>query len=215
MTNLITQEILLDFMRETAYKPLTYDELVSHFELQDSASFKAFEDLLLELEQDGRVVLTRNARYGVPERMDLLRGRLQAHAKGFAFLIPDDRDHPDVYVHANDLKGAMNGDIVLVRITSKSPSGGRMEGEVVRIVKRGVLQTVGVFQSLETYGFVLPDDKRINRDIFIPKQSFKGAVDGEKVVVRIVNYPEGRTAAEGKSLKFWDIRTTRVLIFYP
>lgn len=201
MTNLITQEILLDFMRETAYKPLTYDELVSHFELQDSASFKAFEDLLLELEQDGRVVLTRNARYGVPERMDLLRGRLQAHAKGFAFLIPDDRDHPDVYVHANDLKGAMNGDIVLVRITSKSPSGGRMEGEVVRIVKRGVLQTVGVFQSLETYGFVLPDDKRINRDIFIPKQSFMGAVDGEKVVVRIVNYPEGRAAAEGEIIE--------------
>lgn len=201
MTYLITQEILLDFMRETAYKPLTYDELVSHFAIEDSASFKAFEDLLSELEQDGRIVLTRNNRYGVPERMDLLRGRLQAHAKGFAFLIPDDRDHPDVYVHANDLKGAMNGDIVLIRITSKSPSGGRMEGEVVRIVKRGVLQTVGVFQSLETYGFVLPDDKRINRDIFIPKQSFGGAVDGEKVVVRIVNYPEGRAAAEGEIIE--------------
>lgn len=201
MTKLITQEILLDYMRETAYKPLTYDELISHFELSDSASFKALEDLLKVLEEDGRIVLTRNNRYGVPERMDLLRGRLQAHAKGFAFLIPDDRDHPDVYIHANDLKGAMNGDIVLIRITSKSPSGGRMEGEVVRIVKRGVLQTVGVFQSLETYGFVLPDDKRINRDIFIPKQSFMGAVDGEKVVVRIVNYPEGRAAAEGEIIE--------------
>lgn len=198
---MITQEILLDFMRETAYKPLTYDELVSHFAIDDGASFKAFESLLSELEQDGRIVLTRNSRYGVPERMDLLRGRLQAHAKGFAFLIPDDRDHPDVYIHANDLKGAMNGDIVLIRITSKSPSGGRMEGEVERIIKRGVLQTVGVFQSLETYGFVLPDDKRINRDIFIPKQSFGGAVDGEKVVVRIVNYPEGRAAAEGEIIE--------------
>ncbi|CQR51416.1 Ribonuclease R [Paenibacillus riograndensis SBR5] len=201
MTKLITQEQLLDFMRETAYKPLTYDELVSHFALEDSESFKAFEELLLALEQDGRMILTRNARYGVPERMDLVRGRVQAHAKGFAFLIPDDRDHPDIYMNANDLKGAMNGDIVLVRITSRSPSGGRMEGEVVRIVKRGVLQTVGVFQSLENYGFVLPDDKRINRDIFIPKQSFKGAVDGEKVVVRIVNYPEGRAAAEGEIIE--------------
>lgn len=201
MTNMITQEILLDFMRETAYKPMTYEELVSHFALEDSEGFKKFEELLIELEQDGRIVLTRTARYGVPERMDLLRGRLQAHAKGFAFLIPDDRDHPDVYIHANDLKGAMNGDIVLIRITSKSPSGGRMEGEVVRIVKRGVLQTVGVFQNLETYGFVLPDDKRINRDIFIPKQSFKGAVDGQKVVVRIVSYPEGRAAAEGEIIE--------------
>ncbi|OKP82287.1 ribonuclease R [Paenibacillus sp. P32E] len=198
---MITQEQLLDFMRETAYKPLTYDELVSHFAIEESESFKAFEDLLLLLEQDGRMILTRNARYGVPERMDMVRGRVQAHAKGFAFLIPDDRDHPDIYINANDLKGAMNGDIVLVRITSRSPSGGRMEGEVVRIVKRGVLQTVGVFQSLETYGFVLPDDKRINRDIFIPKQSFKGAVDGEKVVVRIVNYPEGRAAAEGEIIE--------------
>ncbi|WP_150272571.1 ribonuclease R [Paenibacillus tepidiphilus] len=198
---MITQDTLLDFMRETAYKPLTYDELVGHFEIEDSEAFKAFEELLRELEQDGRVVLTRGGRYGVPERMDMLRGRLQAHAKGFAFLIPDDRDHPDIYVHANDLKGAMNGDIVLVRITSKSPSGGRMEGEVVRIVKRGVLQTVGVFQSFETYGFVLPDDKRINRDIFVPKQSFMGAVDGEKVVVRIVNYPEGRAAAEGEIIE--------------
>ncbi|WP_339320477.1 ribonuclease R [Paenibacillus sp. FSL R10-2734] len=198
---MITQEILLDFMRETAYKPMTYEELVSHFALEDSTGFKKFEELLVELEQDGRIVLTRNARYGVPERMDLLRGRLQAHAKGFAFLIPDDRDHPDVYIHANDLKGAMNGDIVLIRITSQSPSGGRMEGEVERIVKRGVLQTVGVFQNLETYGFVLPDDKRINRDIFIPKQSFMGAVDGQKVVVRIVNYPEGRSAAEGEIIE--------------
>ncbi|WP_036670187.1 ribonuclease R [Paenibacillus sp. HW567] len=198
---MITQEQLLEFMRETAYKPLTYDELVSHFAIEDSESFKAFEELLLGLEQDGKMILTRNGRYGVPERMDMLRGRLQAHAKGFAFLIPDDRDHPDIYINANDLKGAMNGDIVLVRITSRSSSGGRMEGEVVRIVKRGVLQTVGVFQSLETYGFVLPDDKRINRDIFIPKMSFKGAVDGEKVVVRIVSYPEGRAAAEGEIIE--------------
>ncbi|WNS47035.1 ribonuclease R [Paenibacillus sp. MMS20-IR301] len=198
---MITQDNLLDFMRETAYKPLTYDELVSHFAIEDREAFVAFERLLIDLEKDGRIILTRNNRYGVPERMDLLRGRLQAHAKGFAFLIPDDRDHPDVYIHANDLKGAMNGDIVLIRITSRSQSGGRMEGEVERILIRGVSQTVGVFQSLETYGFVLPDDKRINRDIFIPKQSFKGAVDGEKVVVRIVSYPEGRAAAEGEIIE--------------
>ena len=92
-----------------------------------------------------------------------LRGRLQAHAKGFAFLIPDDREHPDVYIHANDLKSAMNGDIVLIRISSQR-DGGKMEGEVVRIVTRAVTQVVGVFQNHEAYGFV-PDDKRINRDI--------------------------------------------------
>lgn len=198
---MITEVELLDFMRETAYKPMTYQELEEHFQIENAADFREFLKLLNSLEQDGKIILTRTHRYGVPERMDLVRGRLQAHAKGFAFLIPDDREHPDVYIHANDLKSAMNGDTVLVRISSKSVGGGKLEGEVVRVVIRAVTQIVGVFQNYETYGFVLPDDKRINRDIFVPKESFGGAVDGEKVVVRIVNYPEGRSAAEGEVIE--------------
>ena len=63
----------------------------------------------------------------MPERMNLLRGRLQTHPKGFGFLIPDDKDHPDVYIHANDMQSAMNGDTVLVRITAKG-SGWRQAG---------------------------------------------------------------------------------------
>ncbi|MHA0856326.1 ribonuclease R [Paenibacillus sp. CMAA1364] len=195
---MITEEEILNFMRETAYKPMTYQELEEHFHIDKAEDFKMFVKLLTSLENEGKVLLTRTNRYGVPERMDLIRGRLQAHAKGFAFLIPDDRDHVDVYINANDLKGAMNGDIVLIRVTSKSAAGGKLEGEVVRIVKRAVTQVVGVFQTNGSYAFVLPDDKRINRDIFIPKDAFNGAVDGEKVVVKIVNYPEGRSAAEGE-----------------
>lgn len=103
-----------------------------------------------------------------------------------------------MYIHANDLKSAMNGDIVLIKISSKQNDGGKMEGEVVRILTRAVTQVVGVFQNHEAYGFVLPDDKRINRDIFIPKHAINGAVDGVKVVVKLVSYPEGRAAAEGE-----------------
>lgn len=196
--NLITEQELLAFMREKAYKPMTYQELEEHFGITDAADFKEFLKLLNRLEQEGQIILTRTHRYGVPERMDLVRGRLQAHAKGFAFLIPEDRDHPDVYIHANDLKSAMNGDTVLVRVSSKSAGGGKLEGEVVRIVHRAVTEVVGVFQNHESYGFVIPDDKRINRDIFIPQEGFGGAVDGEKVVVQIVEYPEGRAAAVGQ-----------------
>ncbi|MEK3884947.1 ribonuclease R [Paenibacillus sp. PL2-23] len=195
------EQELLDFMRETAYKPMTYQELETSFGIEGAAEFKEFLKLLNKLEDEGKVIRTRNERYGVPERMNLLRGKLQAHAKGFAFLLPDVKDHPDVYIHANDLKSAMNGDIVLVRITSQSEGGGRMEGEVVRIVQRAVTQIVGTFENHEAYGFVIPDDKRINRDIFIPKGGFQGAVTGQKVVVRIVVYPEGRSAAEGEILE--------------
>ncbi|GIP24580.1 ribonuclease R [Paenibacillus sp. J22TS3] len=198
---MITESDLLNFMRETAYKPMTYQELEKHFGISSAADFKEFLKLLNHLEEEGKIILTETNRYGVPERMSLLRGRLQVHAKGFAFLIPENREHPDVYIHANDLKSAMNGDIVLGRVTSKSSGGGKLEGEVVRIVQRAVTQVVGVFQNNEVYGFVIADDKRINKDIFIPKGAFNGAADGEKVVVRIVRYPEGRSAAEGEVIE--------------
>lgn len=197
----ITEEELLAFMRETAYKPMTYQELEEHFGITDAADFKEFLKMLNRLEQNGQIILTRTHRYGVPERMDLVRGRLQAHPKGFAFLIPEDRDHPDVYIHANDLKSAMNGDTVLVRISSKSAGGGKLEGEVVRIVHRAITQVVGVFQNNESFGFVIPDDKRINKDLFIPREGFGAAVDGEKVVAEIVEYPEGRSAAVGRVIE--------------
>jgi len=157
--------------------------------------------LLNQLENEGKIYRTRNNRYGVPERMNLLRGRIQAHPKGFAFLIPDEPDHPDVYIHANDLKTAMNGDIVLARVTSKGGADGRPEGEVVRVVQRAITEIVGTFENYESFGFVIPDDKRINRDLFIPREGMRGAVTGQKVVARIVTYPEGRSAATGEIIE--------------
>jgi ribonuclease R len=198
---LVQREEVLNYMTETAYKPMTYQELEKHFQIDGAQEFKDFIKLLNELENEGLILRTRTERYGVPERMNLLRGKLQAHAKGFGFLIPEDREHPDVYIHANDMGGAMNGDIILVRITTKSAAGGKLEGEVVRVVTRANTQIVGLFQMNEGYAFVLPDDKRMVRDIFIPKDSFNGAMDGHKVVVKIVSYPEGRAAAEGEVIE--------------
>jgi ribonuclease R len=198
---MLTEQALLEFMRDTAYKPMTYNEMEKHFQIKSAEDFRELLKMLNHLEQDGSVVRTRNERYGTPERMNLIRGKLQAHAKGFGFLLPDDKTQPDVYIHANDLRGAMNNDIILVRITLRGGAGGKLEGEVVRVVTRANTQVVGVFQDHDTYGFVLPDDKRMVRDIFIPKHSYLGAVDGQKVVVKIVNYPEGHAAAEGEVIE--------------
>ncbi|OWA35582.1 ribonuclease R [Saccharibacillus sp. O16] len=198
---MITEELLLGFMREDAYKPMTYQELEQHFGIQDAEEFRKFMNMLNALEEAGKIVLTRTQRYGVPERMDLLRGRLQTHAKGFGFLIPEDREHADVYINANDMLSAMNGDTVLVRIASRRSSNARMEGEVVRIVKRAITQIVGTYQDEESFGFVLPDDKRITRDVFIPAGRAGGALNGQKVVVEIIAYPEGRSAAQGQVIE--------------
>lgn len=94
----------------------------------------------------------------------------------------------------------MNRDTVLVRLHQQS-SGSRPEGQVVRILERGVTTTVGTFVDQKSYGFVVADDKRITNDIFIPKEEKNGAIDGHKVVVEITKYPEGRMSAEGSVIK--------------
>lgn len=95
---MITEQDILDFMRESAYKPMTYQELEKHFQVSDAEEFKQLLKTLNGLEQEGYILRTRHDRYGVPERMNLVRGRLQAHPKGFGFLISDDPDQPDIYI---------------------------------------------------------------------------------------------------------------------
>ncbi|WP_209124993.1 ribonuclease R [Alkalihalobacillus sp. BA299] len=190
-------ERLLAFMREEAYKPLTVSELEEAFGLTDSSEFKEFVKVLNHMEEKGLIVRTRSNRYGVPERMNLIKGKVQGNAKGFAFIIPEVQGETDVYVSQSDLGGAMNGDIVLVRLHPKS-TGTRPEGSVIRIIERGMQQIVGTYMDHEQYGMVVADDKRIPNDIFIPKTASKGAAEGHKVVVKITRYPEGRNSAEGE-----------------
>jgi ribonuclease R len=188
---------LLTFMKEEAYTPLTIQELEEAFGIEDSAAFKDFVKALVSMEEQGLIVRTRSNRYGLPDKMNLIRGKVIGHPKGFAFVETEEKDKQDIFIPPSDLKNAMHGDIVLVRLNPQS-SGQREEGQVVRIIERGVKEIVGTYEESRSFGFVVVDDKRITHDIFIPKAASKGAVDGHKVVVRLVTYPEGRMSAEGE-----------------
>ncbi|YCA13328.1 ribonuclease R [Bacillus sp. AK128] len=188
---------LLSFMKEEAYKPLTVQELEEAFGIEDSAAFKDFVKALVTMEDQGLIVRTRSNRYGLPDKMNLIRGKVIAHPKGFAFVETEEKDRQDIFIPPSDLKNAMHGDTVLVRLNPTS-SGSREEGQVVRIIERGIKQVVGTYEQSKNFGFVVVDDKRITNDIFIPKEASQGAVDGHKVVVRLVTYPEGRMSAEGE-----------------
>jgi ribonuclease R len=199
MNEQLIQQLLTHF-REMAEKPLSISEIEEAFEVEGSDHFKELVKSLNELENRGLVVRTRTDRYGIPEKMNLVRGRVQGHAKGFAFIIPEVEGMDDVYVTSGDMNSAMNGDIVLVRLNQKS-SGTRPEGQVIRIIERGTTEVVGTYVDQDSYGFVIADDKRVANDIFIPKNNAQGAVDGHKVVVKITKYPEGRMSAEGQVIK--------------
>ncbi len=186
-------------MKEEADKPLSIKDLEEALEVSDSSQFKAFVKLLNELEEEGELVRTRSNRYGLPDRMNLIRGTVIMHPKGFAF-VRTEEGFDDIYVSGADMNNAMNKDKVLVRLHSNS-SGSKPEGTIIRILERGVKQTVGTYVDDKHYGFVVADDKRIPHDIFIPKKKEGGAVDGHKVVVEITKYPEGRMSAEGEVIE--------------
>ncbi|MDZ5472210.1 ribonuclease R [Bacillus sp. 31A1R] len=188
---------LLHYMEDEAYKPLTVQELESAFGIEDSSDFKDFVKALVVMEERGLVVRTRNNRYGLPGKMNLIRGKLTGHAKGFAFVIPDEPGMDDIFIPPNETNNAMHGDTVLARVSTEV-SGQRREGTIVRIIERGIQQIVGTYTESKHFGFVIPDDKKFTSDIFIPKAASKGAVEGHKVVVQLTMYPDGRKSAEGE-----------------
>ncbi len=189
------QEIL-EFMRGRTYRPMTFEELVEEFGLARKDR-EPFAQLLAELEKDGAIVKTRKERYGIPEKMNLVVGVLQGHRKGFAFLLPEDPEQPDIYIGLENMNGAMHRDKVIVRRLKKG-KGEKEEGEVIRILERANEKVVGRLEIVRNIGFVVPDDPRIYYDVFLPPDSMKEAREGDKVIVKIEKWPRGRRNPEGK-----------------
>ena len=190
------QQRLLDLMKRDDYKPLKVDEIEQELQLEDADEFKELIKTLVRMEDQGLVVRSRANRYGLPERMNLLRGKFIGHPKGFGFVTPDEEGMDDIFIPPHEINGALNGDTVLIRVL-KETSGDRREGTVIKIIERGKSTFVGTYQANRGFGFVVPDDKKMNMDIFVTKEDSLGAVDGHKVVVEIVNWPDDIKSATG------------------
>ncbi|WP_079475507.1 ribonuclease R [Marinococcus halophilus] len=191
------KQILLNYLKNDSAGPATIEEIQETLQADSAEDIKRLMKTLNEMEDSGDVVRTRSNRYGIPEKMNLMRGRVQSHAKGFAFIIPEEKERDDVFVPAGEINGAMNKDTVLVRI-SDSSQGSKTEGTIIRIIERGIEKVVGTYQRYGNYGFVAADDKHIRDDIYIPQDAENGAVDGHKVVVELTKYPDAASRAEGK-----------------
>ena len=191
---------ILEFMKNDDYKPLTVSEIEEAFELVEADDFRDLVKTLVKMEAQGHIVRSRSNRYGLPDRMNLLRGRFIGNAKGFGFVAPEEQGMDDIFIPPNEINGALNGDTVLVRILKES-SGDRREGTITKIVERSKTTFVGTFQANKGYGFVVTDDKKLNMDIFIAKEDSLGAVDGHKVVVEVTQWPDATKSASGMVTK--------------
>ena len=131
--------------------------------------------------------------------MKNIEGRLQLSGRGFGFVIPSDRELPDVFIPHEGLQDAMHGDQVLVRLVERAAVAGRKaEGQIVKILQRANTHIVGTFTIRRGIAVVQPSDVKISTEIVIPKKAATAARSGDQVIVEITRWPQHGKPPEGK-----------------
>ncbi len=126
-----------------------------------------------------------------------IEGIFRANEKGFGFVEIEGQEE-DFFIPTKNVNGALNGDTVRISIMKPKQGTKRAEAKIIKIIKRERETLVGIFQANKSFGFVVPDDKKFGTDIFIPKTKCKNAKNHDKVIVKIVKYPEKGKNAEGE-----------------
>ncbi len=187
-TELLEQRkaMLVALMNEEAYVPMKLKELAILLNIprEQREELKQVLNLLLA---EGKISVSKKGKFGKAEAFALI-GVFSGNARGFGFVAIEGQEE-DVFIPADRTGGALHGDRVQIVIDSEG-RGGRPEGTVVRILEHANETLVGTYEKGKGYGFVVPDNQRISKDIFIPQGCDQGAVSGHKVMVKIKDFGE-------------------------
>ncbi len=127
-------------------------------------------------------------------------GIFRGNEKGFGFVKVEDQED-EIYISRGNTKDAIDGDEVVIKILEVNRDDKHKEGKVLKVLKHSKDTFVGVFQKSRNFGFVVPDDRKVNTDIFISKKNCGKAKNKQKVVARITKFPQGNKSAEGKIIE--------------
>ena len=177
-------------------RPLQRKDIVEALKVKSDDSREILRRRLRAMVRDGQLIQTRRNAYGLPERMDLVKGRISAHRDGFGFVIPDDGGS-DLYINSREMRKVLHGDRVLAAVTGTDRQG-RREGMIAEVLERANDSIVGRFVEENGVALVVPDDPRINQDVMVPLKDTAGARPGQVVVATIVTEPTQRQPPIGK-----------------
>ena len=183
-------------MLQDVGRPLQRKEILARLAVESEDSREIIRRRLKAMLRDGQLVKNRRNAYGLPEKMDLIRGRISAHRDGYGFVIPESGE-PDLYLSPRQMNQVLHGDRVLACITGVDERG-RREGAITEVLERAHTKVVGRFVQESGVALVVPDDPRINQDVLIPLQDTLGARPGQVVVAQIVKPPGERQPPVGK-----------------
>jgi ribonuclease R len=190
-----SREAILELLTE-ADKPLSHPHIAKELLLEDEDSVEALRKRLRAMERDGQLMVNRRGAYGLVDKMNLVRCRVQGHRDGYGFAIPLEQGD-DLYLSSRQMQFVFDGDEVLATVIGLDRRG-RPEGRVVEVLHRGTSRIVGRYEEESGIGFVVPDNSRVNHRILIPPKLKGGAKSGQIVTAEITDYPTRNLGAKGR-----------------
>ena len=192
---------LVKFLRSRRYSPMNATELAEHFGTSAEES-EGFQKLLRQLEFLGEIVQIKQKQYAIPEKVHLVVGRLRCRPRGYGIVEPVKEGYPEVYIEEEDMGQAMHKDLVVARLPMGMPSRRRgrkraASGQIVNVLEHVNETVIGAYQYTRRLGFVAPDDSCLFKDIYVAEEDSAGARPGQKVIVKLTQWPSRHLAPEG------------------
>ena len=154
-------------------------------------------DSLRELCRQGRLVRLKKNHHALPDRQNLVTGRIHAHPDGYGFLILDDKDADDLYINRREMRRVMHGDRVMVRVERKARGGS--EAHIVQVLERAQTRLVGTYNEIDRQGYLIPMDARI-APIRLSAPGKKTA-EGKVIAAEISRYGTAMSPPEARVVK--------------
>jgi ribonuclease R len=192
---------ILAFLSVNTTQPYTLQDLYEHYDVHNKQEKMLFGMVIEDLLQEGKIYQVDKGKYTVDAEANAVIGRLDHVNPRFGF-IRHEEGKPDIWVSADDLNGAIDGDLVKVATFGEFyRKGDNPEGKVIEILERGRSEVVGKVQIFGNYALVKPDHKSLHEDIFVPKDRINGATKNDLVIVKIHAYPTNTQQAVGEVIE--------------
>lgn len=183
-----SREEVLSFIQSEEYEPIKIHGIAEKFGL-DNKEEKKLEKTIEQLIKQGYVVKDQRNKNRIvrAEEKGIFRGVYSASEDKYGFVVIDGDDENKIFIEGNNKNNAIHNDLVVVQIIEDAEDEDQKDsGEIIRILDRGLKEVIGTFEKKRNFGVVIPDDKRIHRNIRVEKNRFGKATDGDRVVCNIL-----------------------------
>lgn len=192
-------EEVLAFLQHNSEKSFNYKQIGAAMEINSEGERLQLIETLQALKQNGYVIEKEIGKFTIKQTKNYLTGTIDFTSQATAFVVIGENQN-DVFIPYKKTKDALQGDLVKIVISNRS-SGKRKEGEVVEVIQRAKTQFVGTLKLSQKFAFVIPDSNKIHVDFFVNLSKINGAKDGQKVLVKLLEWKQGDQNPIGEVLE--------------